>query len=267
MFGLWSFLKGVQSKGYYLIFSAISFVLSIYTFNSARIVSPILVLVLAIIFWRKLIAMKKTSIIAFLIGLMFFLPSVNFLLGPQAGLRFKEVNIFSDPNIIKTSNQEIENDKNAFWSKIIHNRRFLYSLNFLEHYFDNLNPEFLFINGDRNPKFSTQAVGQMYIWDLVFFALGLLILFRKKESFWVIVPLLLVIGIIPAALARETPHALRTESSLPAFQIITAYGFVWVIDRFRKNKKIAIGLMLFFMTLALNIISQQIVRKYREVYE
>jgi phosphate transport system permease protein len=33
------------------------------------------------------------------------------------------------------------------------------------------------------------------------------------------------------------------------------------------NSIFAIGLVLFFMTLSLNIISQRVVRKYREVYE
>ena len=67
-----------------------------------------------------------------------FLPTFRFLLTPQAALRFQEVNIFSDINVVKTANQEIANDHNALWSKIIHNRRFLYSLDYVKHYFDNL---------------------------------------------------------------------------------------------------------------------------------
>jgi phosphate transport system permease protein len=38
-------------------------------------------------------------------------------------------------------------------------------------------------------------------------------------------------------------------------------------DSVDYNSIFAIGLMLFFITLALNIISQQIVRRFREVYE
>ncbi len=33
------------------------------------------------------------------------------------------------------------------------------------------------------------------------------------------------------------------------------------------NSLFAIGLMLFFMTLGLNVVSQQIVKRFREVYE
>jgi len=248
--GVWAFLAGVQDKKWYLLLSAASFALSFYVFNTARIVSPIIVLLLAAVFWKKLWAIKKTTLLAVILGLVIFLPTFHFLLTPQAGLRFQEVNIFSDSEVVKTANQEIANDNNALWSKIVHNRRVLYGLSYVKHYFDNLSPSFLFITGDGNPKFSAQAVGQMYIWDIAFFISGVFFLFKKREGNWWIVPLWLLIGIIPAATARETPHALRIESSLPTFQIFVAYGFVQLMDFIRGRKKqIVVGvlmLLLFF---------------------
>lgn len=232
--GVWGFLAGVQNRRWYLLISAVSFALSMYTFNTARIVSPLLVLALTIAFRKELWMIKKQTAAAAVLGLIVFLPTFGFLLTPQAELRFKEVNIFSDPEIVKTANQEIANDNNAFWSKIIHNRRVLYSMEFVKHYFDNLGPNFLFIKGDGNPKFSTQTVGQMYIWDIIFFVGGALLIFRRKEGYWWIVPLWLLIGIIPAATARETPHALRIETTLPMFQIVTAYGFVSFLTWVKK---------------------------------
>src|SRR3990167_42996 len=234
--GVWLFLLSMQSKRWILLLSAISFVLSIYTFNTARIVVPILVLVLAFGFRKELLKGKKEVIIAIALGIILILPTVKFLISPQASLRFKEVNIFSDINVIKTSNQEIANDNNAFWSKLIHNRRLLYSVEYIKHYFDNLSPNFLFIRGDGNPKFSTQNVGQMYIWDIPFFVVGAILIFRRKEGYWWLIPLWLAIGIIPAATARETPHALRIETTLPTFQILTAYGFVQLYEKISKYR-------------------------------
>jgi len=145
--GVWLFLAGVQNRKWFLPLSAISFSLSIYTFNTSRIVAPLLVLVLAIAFWRKLWETKKQTITAVIVGFLIILPVLGFLVSPQAKLRFNEVNIFTDINIIKTANQEIANDNNAIWSKIIHNRRLLFSVDFMQHYFDNLSPSFLFIKG------------------------------------------------------------------------------------------------------------------------
>ncbi|MCL4418701.1 glycosyltransferase family 39 protein [Patescibacteria group bacterium] len=224
--GVLLFLAGIQNKKWYLLLCAISFVFSIYTFNTARIVTPLLLLVLATSFRKELLRIKKQTIFAVILGILLLLPTVKFLLSSQASLRFKEVNIFSDSSVIKNINQEILNDNNAFWSKIIHNRRLAFGVLYLRHYLDNINPDFLFIKGDGNPKFSTQTVGQMYLWDLPFFITGFFILLRKKEGYWWFIPLWLLIGIIPAGTARETPHALRIETVLPTFQIITAAGVV-----------------------------------------
>jgi len=60
---------------------------------------------------------------------------------------------------------------------------------------------------------------------------------KRKEGNWWLVPLWLIIGIIPAATARETPHALRIETSLPTFQILAAYGFVQLTEKIPKYKK------------------------------
>ena len=243
--GVWLFLGGVQERRWYLVGSAIAFVLSFYTFNTARIVAPLLVLVLLVGFFKVLIKRKKESIISGVIGILILLPLVPFLLSPQASLRFEEVNIFSDLEIIKRANEQIANDNNAFWSKIIHNRRVAYAREYLHHYFDNLNPQFLFIKGDGNPKFSTRDVGQFYIWDLPFLIVGLVLLFRKREGSWWIIPIWLLIGIAPAAVARETPHALRIEATLPTFQVLIAYGFVYTIlfSEVIRSKKLRLCLI------------------------
>ncbi len=251
-FGVFAFLAGVQGKRWYLVLSAISFALSFYTFNTARVVAPLLVLMLAVGFRKELLLRKRETVIAVLIGILLIFPIAKFLLSPQANLRFKEVNIFSDAAVVERANQQIANDNNSVFSKIIHNRRFGYSVEYLKHYFDNLSPSFLFIKGDGNPKFSTQDVGQMYLWELPFFIGGLLFLFKKKEGYWWIIPAWLLLAIIPAATARETPHALRIETTLPTFQILTAIGvatfLVWVSKLRSANiKNLFLGIVMLLL--------------------
>ncbi|OGH43935.1 MAG: hypothetical protein A3J14_01955 [Candidatus Levybacteria bacterium RIFCSPLOWO2_02_FULL_37_18] len=241
--GIWLFLKGRENKWGFSL-SAISFVLSIYTFNSARIVAPLLVLFLVGMFHKDITKKKKQATTAFFIGFILILPIVKFLFSPQATLRFKEVNIFSDFNIIKRVNQQIENDHNARWSSVLHNRRFVFTVEYLKHYFDNLSSSFLFIKGDGNPKFSTQQVGQLYMWEIPFLIAGVLFLIRKKEGLWLLVPIWLLIGIIPAGSARETPHALRIEASLPTFQILVAYGLINSMEKLKRWKLVTAGLSL-----------------------
>ncbi len=237
------FLRFINKHKYSLFLSALFFGLSVYAFNTARVVSPLIVVFLSAFFWRKLWENKKTVILSAIFGLLIILPTVPFLLSPQAALRFQEVNIFSDNSIVELSNKQIANDGGGLISKIIHNRRVLFSLEYVKHYLDNLDPHFLFIKGDGNPRFSTQQVGQLYLFDLPFLVIGILMLLKKKEGYYFIVPLIILIGIIPAATARETPHALRIESVLPYFQIIIAYGLLSSYFFLKKRRS-------FFLVLA-----------------
>lgn len=252
--GIWLFLKGMQEKKWHIVFSAISFVISIYTFNTARIVVPILILFLGVLFRKKLIENEKQVFTAVLIGMLLMLPALEFLFSPQARLRFKEVNIFSDIEVIERVNQEIENDKKALLPTILHNRRFAYAVEYFKHYFDNLSPSFLFIKGDGNPKFSTQDVGQLYLWDLPFIIAGILFLFRKREGVWWIIPIWLLAAIVPAATARETPHALRIETALPTFQIITAIGAVTFFSKISNIKKQISKIQIKYLIFAFSIL-------------
>ncbi len=226
--GVYLFLVSLERR-WFIVLSVLSFVVSMYTFNTARIVSPLLLLGLVFANRKYILEkMRKEFVVAAVAGAIIFLPLFLFLLTPQAKLRFAEVNIFSDATVVERSNQQIANDHGAEWSKVLHNRRLGYAIEYLKHYFDNLTPEFLFIKGDGNPKFSIQDVGQMYIWEIPFFIVGILFLFRKRDGHWWIIPYWLIVGIIPAATARETPHALRIETTLPTFQILTAIGIYYV---------------------------------------
>lgn len=237
VFGIYLFLKGINKNMWFLVLSAVSFAISFYVFNTARVFVPLIGLVLLIGFRKELWKSKKQVIVSAIIGFVILAPLLPFLVSPQAKLRYQEVNIFSNPEIVRNSNQAIENDGNAFWSKIINNRRVTYGAEFAKHYLDNFNPSFLFIKGDGNPKFSTQDIGQLFIWELPFLIIGAFIIFRKKEGYYWLIPIWLLLGIVPAATARETPHALRIETVLPTFQILTAVGFIFFIDQLKTRLK------------------------------
>lgn len=261
-----SFIYGVRNNKLFIFISTISLALSFYTFNTSRVVSPILLVILLVGFRKPLFFYKKTSLFSILIFLIILFPIAGFLTSPQASLRFKEVNIFSDIGVIENSNQQISNDNNSFISKLIHNRRFAFSVQYLKHYFDNFSPDFLFIKGDGNPKFSTQNVGQLYLWELPFLITGILFLIKRKEGYWWLIPLWLLAGIIPAGTARETPHALRIENSLPTFQILSAYGFLILLSFVKKYKKIVISVLFFILFLNFIYFYHDYLMHYPRIY-
>jgi len=198
----------------------------VYTFNSARYFSPILALGLLLFCGKEFLKHRKETVSGMIIACVVLLPILPHLLSPAARLRFQEVSIFTDDSIVRVANQRITNDSNLWWSRLIHNRRWGYFRSYFTHFLDHLEARFLFIKGDGNPKFSLQDSGELYLVELPFLVLGVYYLaLHERKAFWLLIFWLLG-AIAPAAVARETPHALRTENTLPVWQIFTAFGLV-----------------------------------------
>jgi len=202
------------------------FVAAIYTFNSSRYFIPILGFGIILLFrntlknqWNYIV---KSSLIAFIA----LLPILPHLFSKEARLRFTEVNIFTDSSVVLTSNRRIEEAGNVWWAKIIYNRRVGFVRSFFIHYFDHFQPDYLFIKGDGNPKFSIQDVGQLYLIEAPFLVIGIFGLINTYPTAGLFLLYWLCAAIIPAAVARETPHALRTLNSLPTWQIFVAFGII-----------------------------------------
>lgn len=241
--GVLFFLRALRQKStiaYCL--SATFFAASLYTFNSHRVAVPLFLTALSFIFIRPLLANWKKSLIFYLLFIVLLVPLVPHLLSTEGKLRFNEVTWLNDLSLVEKSNQLITANDNAWWAKIIYNRRVFYSREFLAHYADHFRGNFLFTTGDINPRLSIQTIGEFYLVDSVFLILGLLFLprFRSKAT-WVILSAILL-GIIPAALARETPHDLRILPVLPFPQIMIAVGLGWIY-----RKKLALVILFVYV--------------------
>lgn len=217
-----------------LAWSYLPFVAGVYTFNSARYFGPLLALALTFYLRRTINASRRAFIIGVVIAALSLLPILPHLVSPEARLRLTEVNIFSDLPLVKLANDRMAVDANQWWSNVIHNRRVAFTRSYFMHFFDHLQPSFLFVRGDGNPKFSIQDVGQMYLVEAPFLVFGVLWMFANAPGVAWLLVFWIVAAIAPAAVARETPHALRIENSLPVWQIFTAVGIWEALARRKK---------------------------------
>lgn len=234
--GVYFFLYGVvKSKPFFIPTALLFLVASFYTFNANRIIAPLLIILLSLFFAVNLWRMKKLVTVSYLFALLLVVPSIPFLLSPQGKLRYKEVSIFNDLAIIKKANERIAREDGAWWARVIHNRRVLYAKEYLKHFVDHFNPRYLFISGDVNPRLSVQAVGELYLYELPFLVIGFFTLVKKKKFIFLLLVLWLTIALVPAATARETPHALRTASLMPVYQIIIGYGGYTLCQALRRK--------------------------------
>jgi 4-amino-4-deoxy-L-arabinose transferase-like glycosyltransferase len=250
--GFLFFLYAVNKSPKWLILSVFSFILAAYTFNANRLLSPIFLVSLTIIYFRKAVSNWKWWAVSAFVGIILALPMFGHLRSPEGKLRWNEVNIFSNLEVIKESNSRREVDRNTLLSRIFHHRYLGYSRLFLEHYLEHFDLKYLFVQGDRNPRINIPDIGQMYLIELPFFIIGLISLIgpmrliATKEKLVIIFWFLM--AAIPSGMARETPHALRSASTLPVPQIIVALGFAAAVAKVqegtRKYKKVQKGLLL-----------------------
>ena len=225
--GTWLILKA-REKSWMWIIAGIPYVLSMYTFNSSRYFVVIFGIGLLMYVWKSIRASWKQMAIGICVAGVMLLPLIPHLLSKEARLRFVEVNIFTDSTIVTTANERIVHDGNSLIGRIINNRRIGYARSYLVHFFDNLRTDFLFIKGDGNPKFSIQDVGQLYWIEAPLLIIGIFSLLLVDVKIALLLLFWIVAAIMPAAVARETPHALRILNSLPTWQIFIAFGILTI---------------------------------------
>lgn len=235
--GCWAFLYALRKNAWFLVLSSALFTIAFYSFNVQKVFIPLFVLTLGAIFAKKLWNRKKEVALSIIVALIMLIPYIIFFNSPESKLRYNEVNIFSDLSVIEESNKLQALNNNSKVSKLIFNRRVLYAREYLENYFDFYNPNFLFIKGDGNPRFSTQNNGELYLWQLPLLLIGAYQIIKWRNRYSLVVFGWLLLAPVAAATARETPHALRAELMLPMFAIMSSAGIIAILCYF-KNKRV-----------------------------
>ena len=232
-----------------IFLSVIFFIFSFYTFNSNRITAPLLLAFLFIINFKTVLKNYLWVFVSILIGIILILPSSHYLRDRESRVRFQEVSIFNDLTPVEISNQRSQREGNSPFAKVLHNRRVLFAVSFLKHFTANFDGRFLFVKGDANARLSILEMGELYPIELPLLILGVWYLALHKKKTGLIIALWMIIAVIPAATAKEVPHALRIVSILPSYQIIGAVGCMYLYHLI-KYRQIKIG---FFISIFISL--------------
>ncbi len=199
-----------EKKNFYYLLGTFSFILSFYSYNSFRIIGPVLLAFLTLHkFNKKRIPIIVLSFVIFVISLI---PVYRLYKFDNGASRFTQVGVSNASQVVKN-------------------------------YFANFSPRFLFINGDTNPRSQVPDHGELFYLDMVFTVLGLIYIIKGKKLINYLPVLMLVLSPIPAALTKESPHALRAILAAPSFAMISAFGIFFFIEKFKKYSKYVLSLI------------------------
>lgn len=242
MLGVYLFISGKE------FLSLIPFVLTFYTYSTANIFTPLLLLSLLFIYRPKVWSSK--SLPKLIIPALLILPIAYQILFGQAAGRFKLISIFGDQKIIdnliiqRTDPWVVKTPVETFF----HNKYFAYLTAFGENYLSAFSPEFLFLHGDPNFRQSISGQGELLWIFLPFLLMGLyqVISGFKQKSNKLILSWLILAPVASALTQGGGMHATRLFVMLMPLSVITGMGLNFFISK-SKNIFLIIAISLLFL--------------------
>lgn len=246
--GIYLFLFGLIKEKYLLV-SSIIFGINLFTYHSARYVTPLLIMGLVALN-RKLIVKHHTlRNFSLSFGLFFIVAALTYLYG--AGARLNSSSIFSlASNVGVDRYSAVLVGLPDFIARAFHNKLSFMIKLFIDNYLSYFSPQFLFMNGPGEFSYGMiPGKGVLYFieaFGLFGFIKG--ILNHKIKGYGIIIYWILV-GLIPAALSIGPGYAAnRAVIVLPGLTILIAMGFTYFFSNLRsQNKKVILPFITLFL--------------------
>lgn len=254
MMGIWFLLKGFKNKKW-LVISMFPFAISVYTYNSARVFTPLFLFVVVILYRKYFWKVRKTFLLVGVFFVVLMAPLVPFVLSGEAGARYKLVSITDDAGLIPRIEERRNNSELPFiLNKLIHNRYTYNTFYFSKNYLSHFTPDFLIFSGAGHTHHHVQGVGELYWFQAPFLLFGLYFLFKKKDgSLKILLPWLLL-AFVPVSMTNDSiPNALRTLIAVPVYQVFTAIGIYYFAKEIKNKKLVKIILISSIILFVINL--------------
>lgn len=213
-------LVSLFTNGYMQVFIASGFfVSSMYTYHSAKIVTPLLVASTICLFWPAWRQHLRKLLLLLGLCIVLLLPMAwDSIYGPGA-TRLAQTSIFSSNKSLITK-----------------------TITFASNYTAHFNPSFLMMGETTTFRHGTGKRGILYPTTAIFFVIGVINVLiqqtkyrsKSRQTYQRLALLGLCwvgVGILPAALgADEVPHSNRALLSLPGFLLVAASGLLTAVE-------------------------------------
>lgn len=251
--GIYFFLKAMK-KSKFLISAGLFFGLSLFTYHSAKLITPLIVLGLIALFRKGICKLEIESVLFGLtIFLVFFFGFVyTFTIGGGSRISERSITQGALEEGAKAKIALVAAGGNSFEAKILHNKYQVIAERFVTNYQQYFSIKFLFTSGAADTTYGMLPVGVLYGFEGILLLGTVYSLFQKK--FRVVIVLLVVwllIAPLPAALATGVGYSgNRAEGMIPVLPILEAFGLIgWSYLLKRVSKKIMIGIVILFSIL------------------
>ena len=160
--GIYCFYKGLKNTLYYLL-SAIFIGLFVWTYNSARVFTPLILVSLAVIYWKELkLGFKKHRKnlgLAIVLLTIFLAPMFAQLAQSTGQARYSKVTVLDEGAIAEINESRRLSGLNPTLNRLVNNKATYLGNAFVANWLSHYSPEFLFFEGGSHFQFSTPGFG------------------------------------------------------------------------------------------------------------
>lgn len=249
LMGVWFLIKGFKDSKW-LIISMIPFAISVYTYNSARVFTPLFLIAIVALNWKKLLDAPKKFILAIVFFIILVLPLVPYYLSGEGNSRYRLVSITDDAGLIPRINETRGMSKLPQpLVRLVYNKATFISFYTFQNYLAHFSPNFLFISGAPHKQHHIQNMGQLYLFQAPFLVLGIYFLLKRRQPLKGLLLSWWLLAFIPVSVTNDSiPHALRTLLAAPALQIISALGiyeaYLLVKEKYQRLQAVFVGIVI-----------------------
>lgn len=246
-------LKGLK-KPWFLLMAALFGGLTLYSYYTYFIFTPIFFLGLIFLYLPKL---KKHKNLA-LISLFLFLFLVGIIIKTTLpGTRVKSsISYLNDPTTIH-SLIEIPRAKlgHSLLARAIYNRPVVFSRLFLTKYCSTFLPNFLIIKGGAHPLHNFPGLANIFWFEYPFFLLGLFFLLKKRNKQSLLIFWWLLIAPLGSSLTKDAPNSGRVSPMIIPLVITISIGLVEAYFFLKSQRQKIVFLTLMTVILGLSLFS------------
>lgn len=223
------FLRGLKKPWLIVIAFAVG-ALNMHMYQSDRVFTPLLLIILTVIFYKRILQMKKWFVYGVLVAFIVFLPLLFYMISNQNALmRAKGVSVFSSQELVRRTSEKLIFDREIGYGLglLFDNRRVEFVKASVAGYISHFDLNWLFVTGDI-ARHHAPDMGLLYLFEFPFLLLGIyLFAFSSiNRKFKIAFFAYFLLAPLPASITSGVPHAVRTLNFLPTWQVFIAFGIV-----------------------------------------
>lgn len=236
--GIYLFLK----EKYYL--SMIIFGINLFTYHSAKLISPVLVILLLIFFKDKLTKKIVKPLIVFAFILIIMVYTITLGAGARIAERSITQGALEDGARVKIA--LVQKGMNPVLARLLHNKYQVVVSRLINNYSQYFSPKYLIFNGPAETTYGMikgfGVLSYLEIFGLILFIINFK-KFKDNKLIYLLI-LWLLISPLPASLSTGVGYAgNRAVSMIPVLQIMAGLGIYKLLENYKNSKYIVGAIM------------------------